>query len=178
VKLNFPRAVIVLCSLGSLALGWFVYERSERLAQVESDLARVEGVVRSISEHAYRVNDLMRISSDEKFKAQGDIESYIRRVAADGKINMGQVDVNRRTDNPSKEIEDVVCTIKPMAKTQRYTRGQVGNFLFKLESDSRRVKVTRVKLTPYERLSPGEIGDDYWVFEAELTSRVNLGGAN
>jgi len=46
VKLNFPRTVIVLCTLGSLALGWFVYERSERLAQVESDLQRVEGVVR------------------------------------------------------------------------------------------------------------------------------------
>lgn len=178
MKLNFPRTVIVLCTLGSAALGWFVYQRSERLAQVESDLARVEGVVRSISEHAYRVDDLTRISSDEKFKAQGDIESYIRAIAVDDKIHMGQVEVNKRTDNPSKEIEDLVCTVKPMAKTQRYYLSQIGNFLYKLESDSRRVKVTRLKLTPFERVTPGEIGKGEWVFEAELTSRVKLGGVN
>ncbi len=59
----------------------------------------------------------------------------------------------------------------PAEKTQRFTLGQIGNFLYKLEADSRRVKVTYFKIQPFEKVAPGQVGKDAWNFEAELTTR-------
>jgi hypothetical protein len=172
--MSFPRAVILFCSIGSVVLGVLVYMRSTRLSQVEADLKRVPQVVHDIQVDAYRLSDLQRLADAEKFKAQSEPESYIRAIAMDGKINVGQVNITKRTATPARGIEDSIYKIEPQTKTQRYTRGQIGNFLYKLEADSRRVKVTRLKLTPHEKVSPGEIGKDQWVFEAELTTRQKL----
>jgi hypothetical protein len=173
-NMSFPRAVILFCTAGSIALGALVYTRSARLSQVEADLKRVPQIVHDIQVDAYRLSDLQRSASAEKFKAQSEPESYIRAIAGDSKINVGQVNISKRTAKPARGIEDSIYKIEPQTKTQRYTRGQIGNFLYKLEADSRRVKVTRLKLTPHDKVSPGEIGKDQWVFEAELTTRTKL----
>lgn len=173
-RMSFPRAVILFCSLGSLVLGVLVYLRTQRLEEIKSELRQVEGVMREIQTDAYTLNDLQRIEGAEKFKAQSAPQSYIRSIGTDDKIRMGQLDVGENTNTPFRGVEDKVYTIKPMSKTQKYTRGQVGNFLWKLENDSRRVKVTRVKLTPAEKLSPGQLGKDEWIFEAELTTRSKV----
>jgi hypothetical protein len=173
-RMNFPRAVILFCSLGSLALGWLVYQRASRLAQIERELRQVEVLLKEMHTDAYLLNDLLRIASAEKFKAQSEPETYIRTIAADDKIKVGQVEFNQSTTTPFRGVEDRVFKVKPQTKTQRYSRLQIGNFLYKLESDSRRVKVTRVRMTPFEKLDPGELGNDAWVFEVELTSRSKL----
>jgi len=171
-RMSFPRAVILFCSLGSLALGALVYLRSQRLAEVQQELRRVPELVREIHTNAYRLAHLQRSATSEKFKGQSELETYIRGVAADGKINIGQVDFRKNERTPAKNVTDTVYTITPKAKTQRFTLGQVGNFLYKLEADSRRVKVTRIKLTPFEKVSPGEVGKEYWVFEVDVTTRT------
>lgn len=176
-RMSFPRAVILFCSLGSLALGVLVTLRARRLSEVRDELARVPAVVKEIQTDAYRLSDLLRSASAEKFKAQSEPESYIRGIAVDSKINMGQVDITKVVKTPARGIEDNIYKMVPQTKTQRYSRGQIGNFLYKLEADSRRVKVTRIKLTPFEKVSPGEIGKDSWVFEAELTTRTKLESA-
>ncbi len=176
-RLSFPRAVILFCSLGSLVLGALVWLRAQRLSEVKDELARVPNLVKEIQSDAYRLSELLRSASAEKFKAQSEPETYIRAIAVDGKINMGQIDITKVTKTPAKGIEDSIYKMVPQTKTQRYTRGHIGNFLYKLEADSRRVKVTRIKLTPFEKISPGEIGKDSWVFEAELTTRTKLESA-
>ena len=176
-KLNFPRVVILLCTLGSLALGALVFQRVQRLSQVQTELHQVPNLLKEIQTEAYRLSDLERIASAEKFKSQSEPETYIRTIAADDKIKIGQVEFNQSTNSPFKGVEDRVFKIKPQTKTQRYYRSQIGNFLYKLESDSRRVKVTSVKLTPFEKLDPGELGKDEWVFEVELTSRAKVEAA-
>ena len=176
-KMNFPRAVILLCSLGSLALGVLVFQRMQRLARVQDELRRVPNLIKEIQTDAYRLSELQRIASAEKFKTQSEPETYIATIAADDKIKIGQVEFNQSTNSPFKGVEDRVFKVKPATKTQRYYRSQIGNFLYKLESDSRRVKVTSIKLTPFKKLDPGELGTDEWVFEVELTSRAKLESA-
>lgn len=176
-RMSFPRAVILFCSLGSLALGALVYLRSQRLSEVHTELLRVREIVKEIQADAYRLDDLQRSASAEKFKAQSAPQSYIQAFAADSRINMGQIDIGTNTKTPMRGIEDNVYKMTPQSKSQRYTRGQIGNFLFKLEEGSRRVKVTRLKLTPYEKVAPGEVGKDSWNFEAELTTRTKVESA-
>jgi len=173
-RMSFPRAVIIFCSLGSLALGALVYLRAQRLREVKDELRRVPELIKEMHTDAYRLSDLKRSESAEKFKAQSEPETYIRSVAVDNKINMGQVDIARNTKSPARGIEDTIYKITPQTKSQRYSLGQIGNFLYKLEADSRRVRVTRLKVTPHEKVAPGEIGKDQWVFEAELTTRSKV----
>ena len=174
-RMSFPRAVILFCSLGSVALGGLVYMRVQRLREVKDELRRVPEIVKEIQTDAYRLSDLLRSASNEKFKAQSAPETYIRAIAVDGKINIGQIDIGISDKSPARGIRDDIYKITLQTKTQRCTRGQIGNFLYKLEADSRRVKVTRIKLTPFgERIAPGEIGKDNWVFEADLTTRTKV----
>lgn len=173
-KLSFPRAVILFCTIGSMGLGVLVYLRSQRLAEVLAELRAVPQIVRDIQTDAYRLSELQASASAEKFKAQSEPESYIRSIAVNERIGMGQIDIVKSTKSPARGIEDNIYKMTPQTKSQRYTRGQIGNFLFTLEDDSRRVKVTRIKLTPYEKVSPGEVGKDLWNFEADLTTRTKL----
>lgn len=173
-RMSFPRAVILFCSLGSLALGVLVYLRAQRLSEVKDELARVPTLIKEIQSDAYRLSDLLRSASTDTLRAQSEPESYIRAIAVDSKINMGQIDIVKTPKSPAKGIEDMIYKITPQTKTQRFSRGAIGNFLYKLEADSRRVKVTRIKLTPFEKVAPGEVGKDSWVYEAELTTRSKV----
>ncbi len=173
-NLNFPRAVILFCLLGSMVLGWLVFQRSRRLGEVEDELARVENLLREIQIDAYRLNDLQQLYAKQKFKGQDSAETYIRDIAADDLTKIGQVDIVPRRQVPTAEFEDQIYTIKPMEKTQDFSRSMIGNFFFKLESDSGRLKVTSIHLEPSEKLKAGEIGKDRWTFEAAVTSRSKI----
>ena len=175
-RMSFPRAVIVFCTLGSLALGALVFLKERRLSQIETELQRVQEVLKQTQINAYRYDELERQSRDEKFKGQSAADTFIRNTAQQDKINMGQVDITNKTTNFAPGVDDKIYTVKPGSK-RNHSLLQIGNFLYTLEKDSSRVKITRLKLTPAEKLSPGEIGKDQWIFEADLTTRIQTGAA-
>lgn len=176
-RMSFPRAVILFCTLGSVALGALVWMRSQRLKEVQRELARVPEIVREIQADAYRLDDLQRSAGSEKFKAQTEPLTYIQSIGAEKNVNMGQLKINKGTRTPARGIEDNIYTISPDTKGQKYPRLQIGNFLYRLEEASQRVKVTRLKLQPFEKTSPGEVVKDAWTFEADLTTRTKLESA-
>ena len=171
-SLNFPRVVILVGLLGSGVLGYFVYERTERLSQLERNLAQAPGMVTTIQAYALELNDLQKQAKNDKFNGIEDAESYIRTIAAMKDVGIGQVTTTRRERPRGKGVRDDIVGIDPSVKTRAYTRSQIGNFLYKLEADSPRVKVTSFTLTPMGKVKAGEIGPDEWKFEAELTSRT------
>lgn len=172
--MNFPRAVILLCLTASAVLGWFVYERSLRLQEIHAELARVETIIREIQEKAMELDELQKISSENKFRDLDMAESFIRETAADPVVKVGQVDITPKTKSPAKGIEDRIYAVRPLRKEQRFHREQIGNFLYRLEEKGTHVKVTSVEIRPHQKLKPGEIGNDEWTFEAELTSRTKV----
>jgi hypothetical protein len=173
-RMSFPRAVVLFCTLGSIVLGVLVFLRTRRLSEVQAELQRVPALIKEIQTDAYRLSDLLDKASDENLKAQDEPETYIRAIATDGKIALGQIDIATSEKSPARGIEDKIYKITPMTKSQKFPRGAIGNFAYKLEADSRRVKVTRMKLTPFEKVAPGEIGKDQWVYEIELTTRTKV----
>jgi len=177
-QMSFPRAVILFCTLGSLVLGYLVFQRSQRLDEIQRELKLVENVLREIQVDATHLNDLQRVASNEKFKAQSEPETYIRNIAQDDMVNLGQLAVDKTTKPVSgiNGVEDRIYRITPapsVRATAHYQRVYLGNFMFKLETDSRRVKVTSIKLDPVDkRLKPGQISSDEWTFDIELTTRI------
>ncbi len=176
-NMSFPRAVIVVSLLASCALGYFVREKTTRLAEIESELARVPDLVTDIQRLGVELTQYQEVANGDTVGADGDFDPYIRGIAASPFVGIGQLLVNPSQRNPAKDIEDRIYSIKPAQKTQKYHQSKIGNFLYKLEADSRRVKVTRFKLTPFKKVNPGEVGQDQWTFEITITSRSQVAPA-
>ena len=172
-NMNFPRAVIIVSLLASAVLGYFVRERTDRLAQIHEELRRVPELVKSIQQLGITHTQYQEAAAGKAGVSDNDYDPYIRRIAADDLVGIGQVQIDP-SKKKSKDTEDRIYKIKPAQKNQKYYRAKIGNFLYKLETDSRRVKVTRFKLTPHKKLKPGDVGNDQWTFEATITSRMQI----
>lgn len=169
--MNFPRWVILAMLLTSAVLGWFVYQKTTRLREVETELTRVPSLVKEIQQLALRLDALQGLADKEGLIGETDPEYYIQRIAALDNVQIGATSINPSVFQTFRGVEDHKYMIRPQDKSRRYKRVRIGNFLYKLEEESRKVKVTGIELTPTARIKKGEIGDDNWTFEVELTSR-------
>ena len=173
-KLNFPRGVILVSLLASTGLGYLVWARANRLAEIRVELDKVKGLCREIQELGVQLDQLQRAKRREGLTGQDDPETYIRSIAAHERVGIGQLRTTPSVKSPFRDVEDRIYKIQPANKNQRYSRSQIGNFLYQLEAESRRVKVTSLKLTPFKKIKQGEIGDDVWTFDAAITSRSKV----
>lgn len=175
--MNFPRIVIIVMLLASCVLGWFLYETTNELKQVEADLGKAPVLAHEIQELGFQLKSLQEARDKDGMTGQASPEYYISSVATNKRIAIGQVNISSSESRPKgmKGVIDKKYRIKPASKTKPFHRSQIGNFLYQLEADSRRIRVTTFKLQPQEKLKPGDIGNDQWFFDAEVTSREKEG---
>ncbi|MFT5290130.1 MAG: hypothetical protein ACI8QS_001966 [Planctomycetota bacterium] len=172
-NLNFPRGVILLSALVSCALGYFVYTGQQRMIEIENEGVQARGLVRQIQELGFSIEELSVLRSGEGLiGVSDDVELYVRRIAKGPLVVMGDIVVSPTTRTAGAGLEDVIYTLRSSDREADFSRTALGNFLFKLEADSKRVVVTKVEFTPGNgRLRPGEIGDDRWSFVVDVTTR-------
>jgi len=175
-NMNFPRWIIVITALISAALGWFVYTWSARLTEVELELRRTPALVTEIQQKALRLDALQTLADKEGMKGEANPELYIQKVAGAQNVNIGQVSTKPSIRTTFKGVEDHLFRVDPSKKNESFPRQRIGNFLYKLEADSRKVRVTGIELTPTGRPRMGEIGTDQWTFSIQLTSRQKAEG--
>ena len=176
--MNMARGIILVSLLGSLVLGYLGWRKQQQLSEARVQLDTQLGpLVRDLMQTAQRHSTLSKTLKDDSLGAQSDLETYIRRVAAKDKVEIGNVNMTFSPEQRSKSVVDKVYRIKSDAKDRSFQRLRIANFLYTLEYDSRRVKVTDLKLEVAERrLKPHEVPGDAWFFEAEVTSRQRADG--
>ena len=174
---NFARFIILACLVGSGPLAWRAwgqYEHNQFLASTLERGGEVESLVRRIQSNARLYSKLKLEQRDESLFGgeQADVHSYIRRQATDDNIDLGQVDITPRSI-PSRIFTDHTHVIKPLDAKRDFSRTQLANFFYRLESESNRVKVTEVDIRNVsdKRLKDSEIPDDRWSFSATITTR-------
>ena len=175
--MNLARWIIVLSVLGSIALGVTGYFLHEKRAALEAALNReVPAMARDTQVLARRNTYLLREINQEGLSGQSDPSSYIRVIASDENVLLGNVNIGKPTSSqPVPGIEDKSYSLRPQDKDATFKRLNIANFLFLLEKNSRRMKVTSIRITPEEKsLKPHEISNDLWKWEAEVTSRQKL----
>lgn len=175
-NMNFARWVIVVTAVVSLVLGWFVYDWSARLEEVQLELRRTPALVTEIQQKALRLDALQNLADKEGLKGEENPELYIQKVAGAQNVNIGQVSTKPSIRTTFRGVEDHLFRVDPSNKNESFPRQRIGNFLYKLEADSRKVRVTGIELTPTGRTRMGEIGPDQWTFSIELTSRQKAEG--
>ncbi len=184
--LNFPRFVILVSFLASAGLGWFVYDSNARLKEVEANLKpeRVDKEITLMQELGMELERYQEKVALSGSSTQQDLPTFIRNTAASPAVGLGQLTVTPMTPKAyGKDSEDLVYKISPKHSSNSYNRKSIANFLYKLEKDNRRVKVTSYDVKPHtgsqraKAAKPGEIfAQDTWTFEAEITLRTKKDG--
>ena len=172
-NMNLARFIIVATIPLSLGLGWFGYAQAEELKKKERALrTQVAPLVSNTQQLAVEHTRLTKEANKDGLSGQNSPESYIRGIATSDKVEIGDVSITTREISPTKGVTDRVYTIRPTAKGRSYTRPRISNFLFKLEDDSNRIKVTDISIDVAQKnLKPHEVPKDEWTFTAQVTSR-------
>lgn len=169
---NFVRATILFSLIGSGVLGYMAMERADELEQLRSGLKKggaVETVAAEIQQMCREYSQLKRDEENEGLRGQNDPMFYIRGVAAKGAVELGLIDIAARESPAGKGVTDKLYKIKPSDRS--FLRSRLANFFFSLEADSRRVRVTSLKVETFSKTKPEEIPEDRWTFEADVISR-------
>lgn len=175
---NLARGIILVSLVGSIVLAYLCWGRQQALNELKDDLgARTKPASQALMQSAHRHTQLARLQKDETLKGgQADLETYIRKVASKDRVEVGDVDLTPSDSPLSKGVLDKKYRIKSRNRERTYSRLTITNFLYTLEQDSRKVKVTSVKIEAAEkRLKPEVTPNDEWMFEAEVTSRQRTG---
>ena len=174
--MSFPRWMILTCALATPVLGWFAWQKTEHLDELEQELAMVPTLVREIQTRAIQLDTLQKQIDKDKLGKLDKAELYIQKIAQDGRVNIGDVNISPDKDYPTKGVVDYEFLIKPSDQKREYNRHQIANFLFKLEEESRRVRVTRLEIEPStRRVRAEDVLRDAWTFEVTATSRQKEG---
>lgn len=173
--MNLARWIIVLGLLGSIGLasnGWRLHERR---AALQDELAEaIPARAQNIQFLGQLYSKLQADAEREGFVTQDKPDLYFRGIATDETVKLGQIEV-APTDPRSfyKGTVDLSYTLRPsVSKDESYPRDRLANFMYLIEQKSGRVRVTRVRLDPAQRLKQWEISDDRWKWEITATSRA------
>ena len=147
-NLNLARAIMLFSIVGALALGFYGWQRHRQVAELrqhyQEDVAKV---VREVMQLGRKHTQLTLAARKDSLTGQADLESYIRSIAAADRVDIGNVNISNSAPASSlKGVVDKTYLIKHSDKDRSFSRSMIANFLYKLESDSRRVRVTDIKL--------------------------------
>lgn len=182
-NLTFSRAIILASFLGSMVLGYLLYQDKQRLAEYQDAIPHAEEMVPKIISRAQELDELMKAAASEDFAGGvSGMETYVRNKATDSKVHVGQVDTSKGKEIPiatggaggqGSRVIDTVYTITPSRDGKgEYTRSEIANFAYLLEQDRRAVKVTRLLLRPTQKGLKDDMAiDDRWTFDIDISIR-------
>lgn len=181
-EMNLARWVILVALLASVGLGfwgWSLHgERMELVAALEIEVPKRAQNIQVLS---LRHSELRKDYDREGLRGQADAETYLRRLATHKDVVLGGADIKSMPDrSPAKGVVDRKYSISSQGgrKSGRgatgFDRARIANYLWLLEQQSRRVRVTSVRLEPIDKTDPWIAASDLWSWDVEVTSRQKL----
>lgn len=173
-SMNFARWSILFSLLGTLALLWLgLWQRSVLTEMTEGLDGGASKVTKQIAQLARKHSQLSESLKGENLQGEADMQSYIYKVAGTDRVEVGNLTLNVPTaEQFSKGIVDKKINIRPDNRERTFARTTIANFLYTLEQQSRRVKVTMITIENADRrVKNHEIPKEQWTFLADITSR-------
>lgn len=178
-SMTLARGIILVSILASIGLGYYGYTLHERRLGIEQALTgEVRLTALELRTSARRYSVLSKQLDREGLSGNlADPVTYIRTIAAGPDVKIGDTTVDPPSEAENiKGVLDTRYGIKPSSRDRGYGRLNIANFLFKLESESRRMRVTRLRMEPEAKSVKPEtvLENDSWRWEAEVTTRTKL----
>jgi hypothetical protein len=175
--MNFARWVILLSVLGSLVLGYTGFGWHRKRVRLDEALeVEVPKLAQDIQVNSIKLVSLTRERDRTGFKTTSDPQEYIRRIAGTERtIALGSVKIREGEANRQSGLVDKTYTIEPQEEKQGFQRTKIGNFMYKLEEDSGRMRVTSIHMEPAQKVrDPSQIPADVWRYNVVVTSREKI----
>jgi len=187
--MNLARWIILTSLVGSLALGVVGYLQASTLGELKSDLEKngvrkaasgsyddsdVAKLVRELETLGRKHTQLAKAKLAEGFTETEGLNNYIERAITQDGVELGEHGTDPSTVNVTKGIVDKKIRIKPTSRDKVFQRSKIANFLYKLEADSRRIRVTDmvIELGGKNKVRAHEVPEEgNWTYEVEITSR-------
>jgi AcrR family transcriptional regulator len=131
-------------------------------------------LVRELETLGRKHSQLTKAKKAEGFTETEGLNNYIERAITNDGVELGEHGTDPSTVSVTKGIVDKKIRIKPTSRDKVFPRSKIANFLYKLEADSRRIRVTdlKIELGGKNKVREHEIPDDtQWTYEVEITSR-------
>jgi len=191
---NLARWIILLSVVGSIGLGAVGFTQSSRLGELRSDLEKngvhkgtsgtyddsdVAKLVRELETLGRKHTQLTKAKRAEGFTETEGLNNYIEKAITQDGVELGEHGTDPSTVNVTKGIVDKKIRIKPTSRDKVFQRSKIANFLYKLEADSRRIRVTDmvIELGGKSRVREHEIPEEgNWTYDVEITSRQREAG--
>lgn len=172
-QMSLARWIMVLALVLSVALGATGFHLHRKRVDLERALAiEVPKAAQEIQVLSRRYSKLFDEAEREGLKGQADPESYFRKLAAHPKVVIGALQFEKPSPfTPSKGVIDIKYRIRSQDRDRGFDRKQLANFLWLIEEQSRRVRVTHVRLEREGNPKDWEYGNDRWKWDVEVTSR-------
>jgi hypothetical protein len=173
-SMNLARGIILAALLGSVVLLWIGLRHASRLSEMKQNYSTdVAKIAPQLAQLARKHSQLTEGLKGESLQGEANLQEYIYKVGTMDRVEVGNLDlVPSKPDPIAKGVVDKAINIRPDNRDRAFERTKIANFLYTIEAQSRRVKVTMVKIENADRrVKPQEIPKDQWTFEAEITSR-------
>jgi hypothetical protein len=168
------RGIILVAALGSIVL-FFVNRRDRAKLEFlqESLQSTVPATVENIQRLSQQYSKLVGLQEAEGLKRTASPEKYFDRMATLPGSNMGFLVYTPSNSTYDRGIEDAKYRIKPSEKDAEFTRDQIAYFMWQLEANSNRLKLTDIDIQLADRkgLKDHDIPEDTWTFSIETTTR-------
>ena len=173
-NLNFARVMMLIALVLSAGLAYYGWNQYQVLQELQTDLdTRMPEMAKRLEAAGRRHTQLAKNYDKELLKGESNLQSYALKCATDDRVEIGDLDPQPSVDKNTgtKGIEDQKLDIKPKDPKRGYTRLRIANFLYRLEEQSRRVKVTDVEFALAKKTAKHEVPEDEWTFSCQITSR-------
>ena len=178
-NMNLARWVILLSVLGSIGLGFWGWGlHQERVALEDALKTEVPRRAQNIQVLSLRYSELRKEYDREGLAGQDNPDTYFRRLAIHKDVALGGLNIkHQRESSPAAGVVDRKYLLQPDptkgsgGRSVGYDRARIANFMWLLEDQSRRVRVTNIRLDPVERNDPWVPANDRWEWDIEVTSR-------
>jgi hypothetical protein len=175
--MNLARWIMLVGGLAVVGLaynGWKLHQERSALDLALApggDVERISGKIQLLGK---QISKLQSDADREGLSGQDDPSLYFRGFASDPNVRLGQVEIaGPKVQTIIKGTEDLQYTIRPQSDSGA-PRDRIVNYMYLLESKSRRVRVTALQLTPAQKLKEWEHSNDMWKWSIELTSRAKV----
>lgn len=177
-NMNLARGIMLGALVTSAVLGFFGWKQHQELAELRADRDRnFPLLVPQLMSSGRKHTQLAKNLDKEGLKGQTNLMSYAVAAASAEYVEIGDIDptASKDTNFGVKGIVDQKLSIKPKDPKRGYPRTRIANYLYTLEKDSRRVKVTELEISlANSKTSHQEVPEDMWTFQAEITSRQRV----
>ncbi len=175
-NMTFPRVIILLSVIGGGVLAYLYTQQTARVDELKQEVSEAPEVAHEIQVRAMQLRELQRKLEKENLDLLENPDLYIRKVAQQKNVDIGNVEIDPKEDEISTGIVDKKYSIEPQEKRRGKDLTRIANFLYQLEEGSRQLRITHLKLSQPKSVRPHEIVGDLWTFEAEATLRRRKAG--